>query len=93
MGVFYSRATAGVVPLNSYTTKFFATCPNNGVRIEYTFNLRTQKVVQAEAFIAHVSEIQHGYHEQIADDLHAKYGDEQTLTADHHGVFIETYRR
>jgi hypothetical protein len=32
------------------------------------------------------------YHENIADDLAAKFGGRQCLTAHHHGVDIETVR-
>jgi hypothetical protein len=33
-----------------------------------------------------------GYHEALADDLFAKFGGSQRLTAHHHGTDIETTR-
>lgn len=78
--------------MNLYSTKFFATCPNNGVRIEYRLSIRTQATLSVEDIITGVEQHGEGYHEEIADQLLERFGGWQTLTADHHGVTIETTR-
>lgn len=80
--------------MNAYTLKFFAPCPTNDVRIEYRWRLELAHVAQVEDLISHAeSYARHPvYHEALADDLWRKYGGRQVLTADHHGVTIETHR-
>ena len=78
--------------MNAYTTKFFADCPTNGIRIAYTLRIETSEVLAVETLIATVESVGDGYHEEIADDMHKRFGGVQTLTADHHGVTIETTR-
>ena len=79
--------------MNIYTTDFFANCPNNGIRIAYKLRIESSDVVPVEQIIAAVDCIGDGYHEDIADGLAASLGGVQTLTADHHGVRIETIRQ
>jgi hypothetical protein len=78
--------------VNKYTTEFFATCPNNGVRIKYTLRIETHEIILVERIITVVSSISDGFHEDIADVLLHRIGGVQTLTAEHHGVTIETVR-
>lgn len=78
--------------MNVYSTEFFSSCPNNGIRIRYRMTIKTRKVLSVEAILAKVESLAEGYHEEIADDLFASFGGIQTLTADHHGVTIETTR-
>lgn len=78
--------------MNAYTTEFFATCPNNGSRIKYRLRIETQSVIPVERIVAFVSDLSAGLHEGFADLLLAAFGGLQTLTADHHGVTIETTR-
>ena len=78
--------------MNTYTTTFFADCPNNGVRILYRLEIQTGVVLSVEDIITGVGEVSEGYHEEIADELLQRFGGFQTLTADHHGVTIETSR-
>jgi len=78
--------------LNAYTTEFFSNCPNNGIRIKYRLRIETAGVIPVEQITAKVESISEGYHEEIADELHAAFGGTQTLVADHHGVTIETTR-
>lgn len=38
--------------MNIYATKFFAACPNNGVRIEYELSIETTQVLSVEEILA-----------------------------------------
>lgn len=78
--------------MNAYTTQFFANCPNNGLRILYTLRIETTEVISVEQIIAKVEGVGDAYHEELADELLLSLGGKQTLTADHHGVTIETTR-
>ena len=78
--------------MNIYTTNFYAKCPVNGARIGYTLTIHTGHVVKAEDITGFVDAIGSGLHEDIADDLLARFGGSQRLTADHHGARIETIR-
>lgn len=76
---------------NTYTTSFFATCPNNGIRVHYHLSIVSETMLAVEEIMAAVHAITSGFHEDIADALMA-LGGQQTLNADHHGVHITTYR-
>ena len=78
--------------MNIYSTEFFANCPNNGIRIKYHLRIESALVIPVEQIIAVVEATDEGFHEEIADDLLARFGGQQTLIADHHGVTIETTR-
>ena len=78
--------------MNEYEVEFFATCPENGVRIKYGLQLRTDIVVPVENIIAAVGSLTNGYHEAFAELLRDGFGGLQKLTADHHGVRITTHR-
>ncbi len=78
--------------MNIYRTEFFCVCPNNGVRIKYALEIRTQDVLPVEQLIAALETYESGFHEEIADQLRERFGGHQTLIADHHGVQIETQR-
>lgn len=86
-----ANTTTGIV-MNKYTVKFFANCPNNGVRVEYTLTITVRKTIQVETLIDAISGYDNWYHEDIADNLSNKFNGQQVLTAFHHGVFIETIR-
>lgn len=77
--------------MNTYTTEFFSLCPTNGVRIKYTLKITTGAAIPVEQILAGVDLVE-GFHEDIADQLQQRFGGSQTLTADHHGVRIETLR-
>jgi hypothetical protein len=79
--------------MNAYTTEFFSNCPNNGLRIKYRLRIETAEVIPVEQIVAKVESITEGYHEEVADELLLSFGGAQTLTADHHGVTIETTRQ
>lgn len=78
--------------VNIYRTEFFARCPNNGVRIKYRLEIRTTAVIQVERVVSKVEALTEGFHEELADSLHAAFGGSQTLVADHHSVEIQTER-
>lgn len=78
--------------MNTYTTEFFAKCPNNGVRIKYTLCIETTRTLSVEDVVTAVETFKEGYHELIADKLIARFGGQQTMTADHHSVTIKTVR-
>lgn len=78
--------------MNRYTRRFEAVCPNNGEKIAYTMMIETDVVIMVEDIVAFTDAIGKGFHEAIADDMHAKFGGRQVLTAFHHGVDILTRR-
>lgn len=78
--------------MNNYRVEFFAFCPVNGVRIKYQLHIETMEVIMAEQIVDEVTLHDKGFHEQIADDLFRSFGGRQILTAEHHGVSIETIR-
>jgi len=80
--------------MNVYTTQFGAKCPNNGKMIWYTLRIERipRHVLMVEDILEATMGLGAGYHEALADSLHAALGGRQTLTAEHHGVTIETVR-
>lgn len=80
------------VAVNIYTTKFFALCPSNSVRIEYELEIVTDEMILVENILSEVNSIISDYHESIADRLQDRFGGKQKLTANHHGVEIVTLR-
>lgn len=78
--------------MNIYTIHFSARCPVNGRGIRYTLEIQTGAALMAEELRAHVDAIGEGLHEDIADQLCAKFGGSQRLEAEHHGVHIKTIR-
>jgi hypothetical protein len=81
--------------MNTYSVRFFARCPINGIRIEYVLEIENPSASNpliVEDIIDAVSLIDRGMHEEIADQLFREFGGRQALTADHHGVTIKTVR-
>lgn len=78
--------------MNRYRTKFFATCPANEVRVEYSLEIVTGERLMVEKILAEVGALTRGFHEEFADQLQQKLGGSQVLRAEHHGVEIETIR-
>jgi len=79
--------------LNRYSHKFVSTCPNNGAQIIYQLEIETDgRMIQVEHIVTATQLLKQGYHEQIADELHRRFGGRQILRAHHHGVDIETVR-
>lgn len=76
--------------MNTYTYTFASVCPANAEPIIYALELQhTDKV-----FVEHIKTAcalhQRGYQEDIAADLHKRFGGRLRLAATHHGVHIET---
>lgn len=78
--------------MNAYITEFFALCPNNSIRIKYRLRIETTEILPVEDISVTVEHMGEGYHEELADRLHLRFGGRQVLTADHHSVTIETTR-
>jgi hypothetical protein len=78
--------------MNKYTVKFFAKCPANGVRVEYSLLVITDKTIKVELLLESVNQYDGWFHEDIADNLVVQFGGTHYLEAFHHGVFIETIR-
>jgi hypothetical protein len=79
--------------VNVYSRQFVAACPNNGEAIIYSLRIETVgRVIQVEHIVTATAMIKQGFHEQIADELHRRFGGRQVLRAHHHGVDIETIR-
>lgn len=78
--------------MNSYALTFTNTCPINGAPIEYALCIVTSKMVPVETLQAFVAGLPPDYHECIADALLERFGGEQVMIAQHHGVRIETRR-
>lgn len=79
--------------LNRYHVTFKATCPNNGVEIDYDLTIDTKLTIMVEEIMKEVQIIQSGYHEDIADRLADRFFGRQTLKGHHHGVDIITVRQ
>jgi hypothetical protein len=76
--------------LNTYRYTFVAACPANGEQIVYSLALQHQDKVLVEHIKTACALHREGYQENIAADLHARFGGTLTLRALHHGVEIET---
>lgn len=78
--------------MNAYSIKFFANCPNNGIRIEYHLRIESETTIRVENIITEVERVEDQFHEEIATQLAQALPGKHTLTAAHHGVLIETTR-
>lgn len=80
--------------MNVYSTRFYCRCPNNDVRIEYALRIETRSTLAVESIIdgIELDTEEPCFHEELADALLERFAGLQTLTAEHHGVKIETTR-
>lgn len=80
--------------MNIYRHKFVATCPNNGDIIFYEIEIQSSSLIQAEHITtqAALCRAEPTYHERIADSFFERFGGQQIIKANHHGVEIETRR-
>lgn len=76
--------------MNTYRYTFVAACPANGEQIVYSLALQHKDKVLVEHIKTACALHRDGYQEDIAVDLHARFGGTLTLRAMHHGVEIET---
>jgi len=84
--------TPATTPANIYRLQFVSHCPNNGLHIIYSLEIETAEVIHVEHIVTATSLLANSFHEDIADELHDRFGGKQTLRAHHHGVDIETRR-
>ena len=78
--------------MNKYAYQFAATCPANGDLIIYFIVIETEKRIFVEHIKTACAMWARGYHEDIADSLFKQLGGRQVISANHHGVEIETIR-
>lgn len=77
---------------NIYTHQFTMQCPNNGEAIEYKLTICSLKMIMVEKIVLACAMWAEGYHEKMADNLFAQFGEVQILYAHHHGVDLVTRR-
>lgn len=78
--------------MNIYRYQFVVTCPSNGEQIIYNLEIHSRDKVMVEHIKTACALHKNGYHEDIADDLHHRFGGLQIISANHHGVGIESRR-
>lgn len=77
---------------NEYRINFHVRCPGNNKKVKYKLKIRTSSTIMVEDICDAVQNFKATYHETIADELVARFGGHQKLTAHHHGVDIKTFR-
>ena len=78
--------------MNIYKTRFEVSCPNNGERICYQVEIRSDCTIMVENIAGFFASLYSEYHEAIADSAYERFGGYQVIRAHHHGVDIETRR-
>ncbi len=78
--------------MNIYTQRFTSKCAANDRTVHYTLVIESQETIMVEEIQRAVAGMPLGYHEKFADDLFARFGGRQTMTAHHHGTDITTVR-
>lgn len=78
--------------MNIYTQRFTAKCPNNSRVVTYTLTIESHDVIMVEDIQAHVTSLETGFHEALADQTFARFGGRQTIQAHHHGTDVTTVR-
>lgn len=78
--------------MNIYRHSFVAECPADGDQIVYRLEIQSKAMIHVEHIRTATALIKRGYHEEIADQLHQRFGGEQHIVAVHQGVEIETVR-
>lgn len=78
--------------MNIYRHQFVSHCPNNGQHIIYALEIESAEVIHVEHIVTVANLLANSFHEDIADELHERFGGRQTLRAHHHGVDIESRR-
>lgn len=76
--------------MNTYNYTFASVCPSNSEPIIYALEIQKSEKVLVEHIKTACALHQSGYQEDIAADLHARFGGRLRLSATHHGVHIET---
>lgn len=78
--------------MNIYECTFKALCPVNKAEITYHLRISTKTVIMVEELLAFTATLSEGFHEEFADILLKRFGGQQTMYAEHHGVGITTDR-
>lgn len=78
--------------MNIYTQHFTAQCASNSRLVAYALTIESHVTIMVEDIQAEVGKLKSGYHEVFADQLFARFGGRQTMTAHHHGTDITTVR-
>ena len=78
--------------MNTYKYNFEIECPNNSQRIAYRVEITVDRVIMAENIVSFFLSYTAAYHEEIADASYETFGGYQVISAQHHGVDIETRR-
>ncbi|WP_216675107.1 hypothetical protein [Paraburkholderia elongata] len=78
--------------MNIHRHQFVSHCPNNDQAIIYALTIETDAVIYVEHITTATALHKRAFHEAIADDLFARFGGRQVITAHHHGVDVETRR-
>lgn len=76
--------------MNTYRYQFAADCPHNGDTIIYSLAIESKRKIFVEHIKTACALNTEGYQEDIAADLHARFGGRLTLSANHHGVDVLT---
>jgi hypothetical protein len=76
--------------LNTYRYTFACACPANDEAIIYSLELCSRDRIMVEHIKIACALHKKTYHEDIAADLHKRFGGRLVLKANHHGVDIET---
>lgn len=76
--------------MNIYRYIFASACPNNGEAIIYALEIQTPQRIMVEHIKTACAMHKKAFHEDIAADLHQRFGGTLTLKANHHGVEIES---
>ncbi|ONN70701.1 hypothetical protein [Pseudomonas oryzihabitans] len=72
--------------MNIYRKTFVAACPNDGEAIIYDLKIETDRTIYVEHINTATALIKAGFQEEIADELHQRFGGLQTIQATHQGV-------
>lgn len=78
--------------VNIYRHTFYAVCPSDGDVIAYRLEIKTASMIMVEHIRTATALIKQGFQEQIADQLHERFGGELRMVATHQGIEIESLR-
>lgn len=79
--------------MNIYEIEFVSRCPNDGTDVTYYLEIISNQMIMLEDINELiVGKFKVGFHEQIADELFAKFGGKQSIMAKHKLGRIHTIR-
>lgn len=77
---------------NEYNFNFRMKCPNNGKPVEYRASIIASCIIPVEEIADFLRDMTEGYHEDNADLLYDRFGGNQVIVANHHGITVKTVR-